>query len=235
MQKFKALIPAQAFVLLALFSISGGAWSYLIFPATGLLLWFLVEDVQFKPEIRAAIAGFCLFLVFLLWHLIQYNKMPFLFALIFILAIMAAFEGWRFTAYVHSNVWGVMNLVVFWVAMEYLMFLWLPFDVSGWFIGTPLINNEAVNSWMIYIGMQGYSLWVLSGGLLLYKSVINKRINIIMFLAALLLIFLPVAFTPGISENESYIAQGEWIGRTCLWVSVLILIYTFVKRQTTKR
>jgi hypothetical protein len=235
MQKFKALIPAQVFILLALFSISGGAFSYLIFPATAFLLWFLVEDVQFRPEMRTAIGGFSLFLVFLLWHLIQYNKTPFLFALIFTFAIMAAFEGWRFTAYVHSNVWGLMNFVVFWVAMEYLMLLWLPFDISGWLIGTPLLNNEAANNWVIYSGALGFSLWVLLGGLLLYKSIINKKINFIALLAALLLIFLPVALSPGINDNESYIAQGEWIGRTCLWVSVLILIYTFVKRQTTKR
>lgn len=235
MLKFKALIPALVFILLALFSISGGAFSYLIFPATAFLIWFLVEDVQFKPEIRTAIGGFSLFLVFIMWHYIQYNKMPFLFALIFTFAILAAFEGWRFTAYVRSNVWGLMNLVVFWVAMEYLMFIWLPFDVSGWLIGTPLLNNEAAGSWKVYSGTLGLSLWVLLGGLLLYKSVVNKSINFIALLGALLLIFLPVALSPGIEGNESYIAQGEWIGRTCIWVSVLILIYTFVKRQTTKR
>lgn len=234
MQKFKSLIYPVLIILLGSISILGGFFSFLIFPATGLLMWFLVQDDRVKFEWKTVIIGVSFFVIFVAWDFIRFDKMSLMFSLIYTLSIMAAIEAWQFTAYSRANVWGLMNLVVFWIGMEYLMLVWLPFDISGWLIGTPLlINDDMTNNWLIYLGAQGYSLLVLIVGLLLFKS-FHKGIDFLFLLAALLIVVIPAIINPDIVENEVYYAQGEWIGRTCIWISVLILAYSFVKQKTTK-
>ena len=232
MEKYKVLRFILPFLLLAMLSVGGSILSFLIFPSLAFMFAFLVNEEKIKPEIRTAAVGLCLFLIFLSWHYIQYDKLPFMFAFIYTLALMAGMEAWRFTVSANVNIWGLMNLVVFWIAIEFIMLLWLPFDTSGWMLGVPLINAFAEGGWMAYTGKAGYSLWALLGGLLLFKSFERGKIFIPALAGALLLMVIPALINFNENGTKDFYAQGEWIGRTCMWVSILILIYSFVKRKT---
>lgn len=234
MTKSKEIFLVLGFTILAMVSVLGNISSFLIFPAIGLLSYFLIKSEHIKPEIQTIFIGACLIVVFLFWYYIRYDNYHILYAAIYTLSIMAAIEAWRFSVRSYANLWGLMNLVIYWLAMEYIMLVWLPFDITTWIIGAPLFNSEWTNEWVPYVGYQGYSLWTLVGGILLFKSFEQNKINILLLLPALLFIFLPAYFEAPMEDTSMY-AQGEWVGRTSVWVSVLLLAYSFVKRRISKK
>lgn len=234
MGKIKSLGLVIAFIVLTSLAAFGGYASFLLYPGLAFLMYFLVNTDTFRSEFQTAIVGVGLYIVFISWYLIFYNKAPYLFALIYTFSIMAAIEAWRFTVHSFSNVWGLMNLVVFWISMEYLMMVWLPFDISSWLIGTPLYTTDLVGDWVKYIGLQGFSLWALVVGVVLFKTIGEEGINFIALIGAVLLVVLPAVINVPVGDESIY-AEGEWVGRTCVWISVLILAYSFVQRKTQKK
>ncbi|MGK7392825.1 MAG: hypothetical protein ACNS60_20890 [Candidatus Cyclobacteriaceae bacterium M2_1C_046] len=227
------LFPLLIMILFCASALEGW-FSYLIFPAVAVMVYYLQDFEGQRKGNKILVNGLCLLVIFTVWQLLFTNEVNILRTVIYTIIIIAAFEGWHFTTYTSPNVWGLMNLVVFYISLEYLMIEWLPYDISHWILGAPFLQDQEGSTWALYTGFQGITLWIWLGGLLLYKTISDKYNFIALFLG-LLIIILPVIFTPGISDDPSFYAQGEWVGRTAIWVSVLILAYSFVKRKTLEK
>lgn len=229
--KFIIIFPLLIITLFSLAALEGW-FSYFIFPAVAVMLYYLAAFEGQNRGNKIIIIGFCLFIIFNLWQYIFKGDLEVVRSLIYTIIILGAFEAWHFTSYTSPNVWGLMNLVVFYISLEYLMTQWLPFDIKQWILGAPFLNDELVTSWVLYVGYQGITLWIWLVSLLFYNS-FRAQLNFIPLLIGLLILIIPLAFNPGISEDTSLYAQGEWIGRTSIWISILIVVYALVKRKTT--
>lgn len=232
----KSRIFIYPLLIAALFCASAleGWFSYLVFPAVAVMVYYLQDFEGQRKGNKILINGLSLLVTFLVWQLLFTGEINIIRVIIYTIIIIGAFEAWHYTSYTSPGVWGLMNLVIFYISLEYLMIEWLPYDISHWILGAPFINDQYISTWVLYTGYQGITLWIWLGGLLLYRTVSDK-FNFITLILGLLIVALPVIFAPGVTENTTLYAQGEWIGRTAIWVSILILLYSFVKRKTLKK
>ena len=108
--------------------------------------------------------------------------------------------------------------------------------------------------WNLYIGYFGATAWILLVNLLVYQALFKKeKINWLLLVLALTAVLLPILYSFDLTNNaltkdqvirfyngddsgvyEPYIWYGELISRTGAWLSVLIIIFTFVRAKTKK-
>jgi apolipoprotein N-acyltransferase len=146
---------------------------------------------------------------------------------------------------------GKITIILFWLTLEYLLLKFRPTEST--FLADSLRLQSSWLRWNIHTGYLGASLWILVTNLLVYYTVLSENpfqwhwiILTVMFLAG------PMAFSfylenvpvdrstmvnlylekPG--TDEIYLARGEFVVRTAAWLSTLILLFTFVKSQTTR-
>jgi apolipoprotein N-acyltransferase len=149
---------------------------------------------------------------------------------------------------------GKFTIIFFWLGLEYL-FLALPWKEQTIFLADSLSLYEGWTKWTHYIGYLGISLWILIVNLVFYLSFFQtKSIRVYLFILAIVLIIVPPLLsyqmdTPGVNRlqmishytNESNILgapnlrQGEVVAKTSAWVSVLVILLSFVKYQTQKK
>jgi hypothetical protein len=147
---------------------------------------------------------------------------------------------------------SIITLSIFWLTTEYILLKWSPFPVT--FLADLFFLKPEWTAWNPATGYLGASLWVLITNTLLYQAVLTeKKVNWIFVVLFLFTVIGPIIYSYTITddpitrdqmtqlyssssnETDDYNLNGEFIPRTAAWVSVLILLFTLVKRKTTKK
>lgn len=149
---------------------------------------------------------------------------------------------------------GKFTVIFFWLGLEYL-FLALPWKEQTIFLADSLSLYPYWTKWTQHVGYLGISLWILIVNLVFYLSFFQtKSIRVYLFILAIVLIILPPLLsyqmdTPGINRlqmishytletnilDAQNLRQGEVVAKTSAWVSVLVVLLSFVKYQTQKK
>ena len=163
------------------------------------------------------------------------------------------FIGHVWVRQVLGNRVGKITIVLLWLALEYVLLKIRPGDCV--FLADALRLQTDWMRWSIHTGYLGASRWILMTNWLVYQALLSEKpfqwhwISLMVgFLAG------PMAYSyllegqsigresmmnlysgKSIVEDVTYLARGEFVVRTAAWLSTLILLFTFVKSQTTKR
>lgn len=163
------------------------------------------------------------------------------------------FAGYAFTYQSLGSRISIFTVVIFWLALEYLM-LKLPWREQFIFLADALIIHPDWSNWNIKTGYLTNSLWILLVNLFFYLALFKKnQVNWYLAAAASLLIMLPIGYSYWIEkdngllrvemirlynnsseEDNDYSKHGELIGRTAAWLSILILLLSLVKNKIKK-
>lgn len=174
-----------------------------------------------------------------------------IFVLIQAIAFTLTFVGYSFAYQNLGSRLGKFTVIFFWLGLEFI-FLNLPWRAQTLFLADSISLMPDWINWTNHTGYLGISLWILSVNLVFYLSFFHKgTFNVYLFILAILLIAIPIGLsyqmdTLGINRDqmisfssESNILQvksgGELVARTAAWVSVLIILLSFVKNQTKKK
>jgi hypothetical protein len=194
----------------------------IIVPIVGLLVYFVLEEGSTLSVVLYSILVFILF-----WGLAEVHR-------------------------IRQNVLNKFALVIFLLGAEYIVVKYIPAH-HGVFLADLVSQKPEWIRWNIYTGYLGSSLWILSANLIFYQAIFKSdSIKKWTLLMAILFILLPIIYSLNLSnpaitrmdmtllysqgESEStYSRNGELISRTGAWVSVLIVIFTFVKSKTKQK
>lgn len=173
-------------------------------------------------------------------------------------ALQAIVIGLAFAAYTFSKIsindrLGKWLLILYWLAAEFLFLVLAPNQFT--YLADSLALKSDWVRWSQHTGYLGVTAWILLCNLLLYVGLLKERrvqwIGIIFFVIALAL---PLWFShqladPGIVRSEMvslystnsidlpvpYRAQGEFVSRTASWISLLILVFSFVRNKVKQK
>ncbi|MEQ1586106.1 MAG: hypothetical protein ABL895_09525 [Cyclobacteriaceae bacterium] len=177
--------------------------------------------------------------------------------LVFVLAqsilFTLTFVGYSFAYQSLGSRLGKFTIIFFWLGAEYIL-LKLPWSEQTLFLADALQLQASWMKWTYHVGYLGASFWILVVNLIFYLTFFQKKeFNGYYFTAGIALIIVPILFsyqtetaginhaemitlyTQGFSGSEKYLKQGELIARTAAWISVLIILLSFVKNQTRKK
>jgi apolipoprotein N-acyltransferase len=150
---------------------------------------------------------------------------------------------------------GKFTIIFFWLGLEYLA-LKLPWNSTVVYLADSLLLKPNWYSWTVHTGYLGVTLWVLITNLLFYLGLFRASgFNLYYFIGAILFIALPIIYSLQVETGvityshmmqlygfgtkdslpEKYLQQGELVARTATWVSVLIILLSFVKNYTRKK
>lgn len=147
---------------------------------------------------------------------------------------------------------GKITLILFWLAVEYAVLKTLP--SHGFFLADTLTLQSTWTRWTIHTGYLGASLWIIAVNWCWYLAFLQPK-GIVWFWvgAGLLLLLGPALYSYTLDNSPigrdqminfygnlpteadvTYLARGELVVRTAAWLSILILLFTFVRQQTRK-
>lgn len=145
---------------------------------------------------------------------------------------------------------SLIVIILFWLAIEYLTLKIYP----AHFLADLFILKPEWSKWTAHTGYLGISLWILSANALLFKALLTEeKINWLLFILFLAVVIGPFALSQ-VSETSpitrqtmlavysnsgtggaGYKSYAEWIARTSAWISVLTVLFTFVKQKTKRK
>jgi hypothetical protein len=171
----------------------------------------------------------------------------------YFIIIMIVFVFYQAMQQQTQNRLNKFSLTILLIGVEYLL---LKLSLGSWitFIADAIQEKTDWIRWNVYTGYLGSSAWILLVNLLFYQALFKKeRISWILVILGLLAILLPVLYSIDLTNNaltkqqvirfymgdESglkypYLSHGELISRTGAWLSILIIIFTFVRAKTKK-
>lgn len=150
---------------------------------------------------------------------------------------------------------GKFTIIFFWLGLEYLV-LKLPWHTKVVYLADSILLKPDWYTWTTHTGYLGVTLWILVANLLFYLGLFRSSgFNIYFLISAILLVAAPILYSlqnensmityshmmqlygsaPKGSLPQKYLQQGELIARTAAWVSVLIILLSFVKNYTRKK
>ncbi len=147
---------------------------------------------------------------------------------------------------------GKITIILFWLTLEYMLLKIRPGESS--FVADCVRLQPAWVRWNIHTGYLGATFWILITNLLVYETFLSVKPFQWFWIALTLFFFLgPMAYSYSMDsgpitraamvnlysgkssvEDVTYLARGEFMVRTATWLSTLILLFTFVKSQTSK-
>lgn len=185
-----------------------------------------------------------------------FNLQAILLVLIQAIVLTLVFVGYAFAYQNLGTRLGIVTLIFFWLGMEYI-FLKTPWHHDFIFLADAFQLKPAWHTWTHYTGYLGVSCWILVINLLFHLALFRPSgFSLPYLLAALVFIGGPLILSyqlnvpgPGAVEMHSlyssspdslklspeYKNQGELVARTATWISVLIILLSFVKNKTRKR
>ncbi|MBL6445004.1 hypothetical protein JMN32_01700 [Fulvivirga sp. 29W222] len=250
-----SLIIISAVTLLGLAKITP-AFSFLIFIGLVPLYALLFnQQKEASPKELLLLKVFVILLTtFLIWngsssntHLIQW-----LLPIAYAMAITGAFIIFSFTNKHAKNRLGFFTISIYWLAIEFLLYRAHP-QFSRFMLGSVFNNHQAFISWDIHTGFMGVSLWVLLSNITLFNGTLKDRSPLrgniswptLAFVIAIIVI--PTLLSPDTAAitqadllNDKFLSakqisgDGEYIGKTAVWVSILLILYSFVKKEVNK-
>lgn len=185
-----------------------------------------------------------------------FNLRSILLVLIQAIVLTLAFVGYAFAYQNLGTRLGIVTIIFFWLGLEYV-FLKTPWHHDFIFLADALQVKPAWHTWTRYTGYLGVSCWILLVNLFFYLSFFRPSgFSIPYLLVALIFIIVPLILsfqleTPGPGADDmhhlyggspdsltlpvEYKNRGELVARTATWISVLIILLSFVKNKTRKR
>jgi len=167
--------------------------------------------------------------------------------------VMAVFAFYQVMQHQTLNRLNKLSLTILLIGIEYFL---LKLSLGSWitFLADAVQDRTAWTRWNIYTGYLGATAWILWVNLLFYQALFkNEKINWFLVILAIVAILLPVLYSFDLTNNavtkeqvvrfykdedsrlnEPYILYGELISRTGAWLSILIIIFTFVRAKTKK-
>lgn len=148
---------------------------------------------------------------------------------------------------------GTMLIIFFWMSLEYLM-LKIGIPRNPIFLADTLLSNSKWTTWSAETGYLGISLWILTTNWIFSLGLRGGGINWLWIVAGILTVIGPLGysfFRPGetISRelmmgvysgeapggNQLYVERGEWIARTAVWVSALVMLVAAVRGKISEK
>lgn len=157
---------------------------------------------------------------------------------------------------------GFFTMLIYWLAMEYVTLKIFP--GAAWFLlGSTFTEYPGLIAWNAETGIMGVSALIILANILLYyvffraPGILEGTFRPLSLAYSLILLAVPAiiswqfydaqqVITPAdamIAYSDSgrlpehftaYGATGEVFGRTAAWVSVLLILYSLVKRKVNK-
>ena len=147
---------------------------------------------------------------------------------------------------------GKITLILFWLAMEYAVLKVFP--SAGIFLADSLALYSDWMRWTIHTGYLGASFWIIAVNWCWYLAFLQQKgIQWTWFGIGLLMLSGPIVYSYGLDNSPigrdqminfyrnlpterdvTYLARGELVVRTAAWLSILILLFTFVRQQIRK-
>ena len=173
-------------------------------------------------------------------HILSISVMAILYTLPFI--------GYVYVKQVLGPKTGIFLIIIFWSALEYLV---LKLTTSNQLIFlTDLIQMKP--EWLRWTFRTGYlsgTVWILASNWIVERAFRNEKIQWPLIVLALIIIAGPIIYgylntteapdralmlsfyNNGAAAPGTYAERGEWLARTCAWVSVLVLLFTIVRQK----
>ena len=210
------------------------------------------EKIMEVTEVLLFIFGISLYVAFDfdLKYIFSIVALAGLYALPFVLFLFSRKGGGPLTGY--------FLILIYWLAAEYLL-LKLLVLLNIYPTTVPLFGADMLAArpeWFRWNAQAGYlavSAWILASNWFGYR-LITKPFNIFNFLIFLVAVVGPIGISylvpsesitrenvfelyrsVSVTETSGYAMYGEWIGRTCAWVSVLVLLFSFVRLKTKNK
>lgn len=148
----------------------------------------------------------------------------------------------------NNNKLGQLTFLIIWMGFQYLL-LKIAAEITPLFMADSFY--KAI-SWTHYTGYLGMEVWIFWIGLNLYTAFLRTdRIVILSIIFAVAIFLGGILFASNIQADAiskdqmlelyingtaelPYLERGEWMARTSAWVSVLLIILTFVRFKTRK-
>jgi hypothetical protein len=209
------------------------------------------------PILLLILLLFPIIISYSLFYLLTSTGPVIFFSMIYGIMMSLTFIMYWFTDTYSKNRLGFFTLFLYWLSMEYVAIKLMP-EMAYFLLGTTWLSYPAWVAWNAQTGMMGISAWILTGNILLYyalfkgKGIIEGHFRPLTLVYVLMAICIPIVIsyqffspTPIITVPEVIIAYsqpsemplafkdyaitGEVFGRTSAWITVLIVLYSFVK------
>lgn len=173
-------------------------------------------------------------------------------AIILSILLTTPFLGYAFARNVLGEKASLITLILYWLTIEYILLFLYP--THAIFLADIMNLKSEWLRWTAVTGYLGTTLWILCCNYLFYKALLtNDKASWIFIVLFLLVLITPIGYSyssdwsPITREqmlaayvgptvvDEGYPQKGEFIPRTATWISVLILLFTFVKKKTNRK
>lgn len=150
-----------------------------------------------------------------------------------------AFIIFWFTDRYAKNKIGYFTIIIYWLGLEYGS-LYVPFLSSEFILARGWSDLTGFANWMTSSGSIGLGLWFLIGNILFFYvffqnlALFKGKFRWLSFIYSIALLCLPIAIGYFIYPDKNIpplSVENEYLGRTALLFSVLLICYGFVKRQ----
>lgn len=245
--------------LLALIAVAllSAAWLMKSFPIlifAGLAPLFAITDYAQKENSWNKLETVGVALAISWWAGWMFAPTQIVASLVIAIALTLLFVIYAFTLQSLGQRLGKLPLILFWLALEYVV-LKVKLGNEVLFLADSLQLKTSWYQWTGETGYLGLSLWILLANLMLYHGILQKGVQPIFLVAFGVIVVTPIIYslvltnaepitrtvmtsfyeTNEISVPGVYSERGEWISRTATWISVLIVLYAAVKRNTSKK
>jgi hypothetical protein len=148
----------------------------------------------------------------------------------------------------NNNKLGQITFLIIWLGFQYLL-IKTAAEINPLFLADSFASTFG---WTKYTGYLGIEVWIFWIGLNLYTAFfrtdrivyLSVIFALVIFLAGIFLTFngdeqgilkdhMLTLYIDG-SATPEYLRQAEWMARTAAWVSVLLIVLTFVSFKTRK-
>lgn len=174
---------------------------------------FILSDMILKKGLSSFSAIKFFFFSFFLFNVLTtywiWNASPggSIFAFI-VNSLMMTFVFWtfQFSRKVISTRLSFFLLITVWISMEYIHLNW-QLSWPWLILGNVFSNDVFLVQWYEYTGILGGSLWILLANIYLYKSFLNKKLD----LKTSLVLIIPIIFSLTIKKNKTPIDKLDVI------------------------
>lgn len=148
---------------------------------------------------------------------------------------------------------SLLTLILFWLSVEYLLLKWNPTHI--YYLADLVSLKSDWVRWNTSTGYLGASLWILSANYLFYRGLLSTgKVNFAFLALFIVTVAGPIIYSYSLDNDPisreqmiglyalgaedshgAYNLRGEFIPRTSLWVSVLIVLFTFVKKKINRK
>jgi hypothetical protein len=200
---------------------------------------------------KIELAGVALTIAFFAAHAFQVDAL--VASILQAIVLSIAFAAFTYSKQGLGARLGKLPLIFYILAVEYV-FLKVGPGSKVIFLADAMKFKSDWTRWTSYTGYLGISLWILATNLLLYIAVLRKPFSMPFLVIFFIAVLAPIGFSYSLSmegvtrtgmlneyksfeqlTKEPYLKNGEWVARTAAWVSVLILMFAFVKNYTSRK